>query len=346
MQNMRNLRKTLFVLLLSTWMLLPALSEAQYMTNGKDIFRVQSGETLGKKILALNFYQASHFREDEQRGGGTRVNSFTTMAITGTYGLFNSLDVIAEFVPWQDDYTATVWGPLGDTRLGLKWRIPQYFGDNMHVGLLGFTVLPTADQHRIPFEQYSSSGTSFGGKLLYSWDTQLGAVPFKLYLNGGYMLWNGDDDDNPIPLDNKDQVLLGVGTKFSFRKIVLMAEYTREQFVETDSLASKEQAQRFNVGIKVPAPFGLTLDLGYEQTLSDDDPSTPFVADYHDWKIIAAIKKVFFFNEDEERRKRMMLLERIRQEEEQRLKSIEEERKDVEQEIEDLKKLIEEGDEE
>ncbi|OQY29100.1 MAG: hypothetical protein B6244_05165 [Candidatus Cloacimonetes bacterium 4572_55] len=315
---------------------------AQYMTHGKDLFRVQSAETIGQKVLSLNFYQASHFRKDHDKDTeGGRVNSFTTVAVTGTYGLLKAVDLAVEFVPWQDDYTSAIWGPIGDTRIGLRYGIPQYFGKNNYVGLTGFAVLPSADQHPIPFEPYSGSGASFGAKILYTWDAKPKNSHLKLYGNAGYMKWNGDDDDNPIPLDNKDQILLGMGAKFSFRKVVLMAEYTRENFIETDSLASKEQSQRLSIGSRFPIPFGLTLDLGYEQSLSDDDPGTPLVADYHDWKIIASIKKVFFFNKEEQRRKRMLLLERIRQEEEQRLKSLEEDRRKVEEDIEELKRLIE-----
>ncbi len=336
--------KRFFIVLGLISLLMPAGLEAQYMTTGKDIFRVQSGETIGKKTLALNFYQATHCREDKRPSGASRVNSFTALAMTVTYGLLNSIDLAVDLVPWQDDYSSTVWGPLGDTRLGLKWRIPQYFGENMHVGLTGFVFFPTAKQHRIPYEQYSASATSFGGKLLYTWDTKLGSSHTKFYLNGGYMKWNGEDDDNPIPLDKKDQILIGLGTKFSVRKVVLMAEYTREQFTETDSLSSKEQAHRFNVGLKFPFIYGLSLDLGYEHSLSADDPATPFVADYHDWKFIVSLKKMYFFNKDEERRKRLMLLERIRQEEEERLKALQEEREKVEEDIDDLKRIIEEGD--
>ncbi len=331
-------RIKLLVLITILW---AATAQAQYLTTGKDIFRLQSGENMGKKIVALNAYWASAYEQLELSTGEKYTQAYRTLAITGAYGLTNSIDVLVEATPWQTDEKVDTFGPMGDTRFGVKWGIPQYFGKNIHVGLLGLVVLPTAKAHPIPAEAYSGSGTSFGSKLLYSWDTHLGA-PCKLYVNAGYMKWSSNSDDYPLPMESKNQILLGAGIKLSMRKIVLMAEYSRENFIEADSLSGGEQSQRFAIGMRFPIGGGLTLDLGYEADLSKDDPNTAFVADDHDSKIIVSFKKFWFFNKDEKRRQRLMLLERLKSEEAQRLKSLEQDREKVEEEIDALKKLIQE----
>ncbi len=175
---------------------------------------------------------------------------------------------------------------------------------------------------------------------------ELGGIPTKFYANLGYQKWSSDDD---TPFEKSDQMLIGAGIKMALRKMVFMTEYTREQFVETENAAketvieSSEQPQRMAVGVRFPLSQTISLDLGYQMNLAEDDSNTPFVGDYHDWKVIAAFKKVFYFEMDEEKRNRMILMERIRQEEAERLQSLEKERQSVEDEIDALKRLIEEG---
>lgn len=321
--------------------LCPIYGYSQFMTNGKDLFRVQSGETVGRKTLAFNLAYSSTFQDSAMVGGSERLSSFNTMTVSATYGLINRFDVMLEVTPWQNDFVSNAGNPLGQTRIGFKWELPQQFGRNIHFGVQGFGIHSPIDRMSVPFEQYASDGLAYGGSLLNALDLKVWGVPTKTYLNFGYVLWPRPDDSL---FDKTDQILIGGGIKLAFRKMVLLAEYSREQFVETNEVMSgKEQPSRLALGARLPVSQTVSIDLGYQFNMAKDDGATPYPGEYHDWKFMAAFKKVFFFEMDEEKRNRMLLMERIRQEEAERLQSLEKERKEVEDEIDKLKRLIEEG---
>ena len=335
---MHHRLQMVFLILL---LFLPQLCNAQYFTQGKDLIRAFTPETVGRKALSLNLGLSTAYRQVDITDQTSELISSNHLTVSAVFGLTNWMDIMAEITPWQDDYTSEIAGPIGANRVGLKLKLPQHFGRNIYFGLLGTFIHSPADIYHSPIEEFSVSGTGFSGSVLHALDIKPGGIPIKLYANGGYQIWN-DSGDQPLPFDKFDQILISGGIKVSFRKLVLMAEYSREQFVESDSLSSSEQSQRVIGSFRLPLSKSISLDLGYQKNLSKDDKETPFFADYYDWRFIVGLKKIFYFEMDEEKRNRMLLMDRIRQEESERLKSLEQERKETEKEIDELKKMIQE----
>ena len=118
------------------------------MYGGRGLLRVFTAEPLGRS----QFFVHSSFMAylDPSKRGGQTLGKDYTINLGFTLGLTHSLEVTLQAVPYQDDQDH-VWGPPGDTRLGLKLALPVRLG-GISTGLYGFTVLPTAKTSNVPYE--------------------------------------------------------------------------------------------------------------------------------------------------------------------------------------------------
>lgn len=262
---------------------------------GRGLMRVFTAEPLGGKQIFLNSYFQTFLEPPKKR---SNLGKDHTLSLGITLGLSNSLEFSLHVVPYQDDQLHA-WGPPGDTQLGLKLALP-FAGAGLSTGLRGFVNLPTAKNHNVQFEPYSSGNVGAGlqGLLTVDMTESFPLVPLKAYLNFGYYDHTLDRD---FFVDDEDQYLLGAGLKFPIRSITFYTEYTGEIFAHNKLLSYAENSTRVSQGMKVLGPWNLIMDLAVDVGLDKpaslrSDPT--FQKDYADWKVILGINYQMAFNRD------------------------------------------------
>lgn len=268
-------------LLLLILLVSPAVGQTTY-SGGRGLLRVFSAETVQAGSVFLNSYYLSFFSGDE-----TTLGRDQTWAIGLTYGLSDNLELTAQLTPYQDDQEHN-WGPPGDTEIGIKWRAPLPTR-GVKLGLRGRLTLPTAQNHNLPYEPFSSDNVSWAAMALFTIDfTQFrNATPLKLYANVGYLDHN---IANPFSSRATDQMLLGVGFKIPLRPFILYTEYSGEIFVNNAAMGFWKNSMRLTQGVKFRAPFAIIVDLAVDIGLSSASDSSPEpLHDYADWKLIGGL---------------------------------------------------------
>lgn len=264
---------------------------------GRGLLRVFTAEPLGRS----QFFVHSSFLTylDPSKRGGKTLGKDYTINLGFTLGLTHSLEATLQAVPYQDDQRH-VWGPPGDTRLGLKLALPVRAG-GISTGLYGFTVLPTAKNSNVPYEPYSSGELAAGmmGLATIDMTQSFPLVPLKLYLNFGYL---AHDLKGSLFASEKDQYLFGAGLKFPIRSFVLHTEYTGEVFANNDTVTFAENSTRLTQGVKFLGPWNLIVDLAADLGLhkpSGAPVSAAYQKDYADWKVILSVNYQFGGREEE-----------------------------------------------
>ncbi|MGH7496988.1 MAG: hypothetical protein ACREOO_31955 [bacterium] len=278
--------------LLTATLGLAALASAQTtMYGGRGLLRVFTAEPLGRS----QFFVHSSFLTylDPTKRGGKTLGKDYTINLGFTWGLTHSLEATVQAVPYQDDQLH-VWGPPGDTRVGLKLALPARLG-GISTGLYGFTVIPTAKNSNVPYEPYSSGKLAVGmmGLATIDMTQSFPLVPLKLYLNFGYL---AHDLRGSLFASEKDQYVFGAGIKFPIRSFVLHTEYTGEVFVSNDSVAFAEGSTRLTQGIKFLGPWDLIVDLAADLGLhkvAGTPVSAIYQKDYADWKLVLSLNYQF-----------------------------------------------------
>lgn len=287
---MKRLTLLSFVLLASLQTVAPVAAQTT-IYGGRGLMRVASAEPIGRSQFFANTYFQTFLDPSKRRGS---LGKDHTLTMGFTVGLSHSLELTLLATPYQDDQQH-VWGPPGDTHIGLKLALPLKFG-GVSTGVRAFAVLPTAKNANVPYEPFSSGKLGAGAQALVTVDmTQsFPLVPLKLYLNFGYMDHMLNDS---FFTAEQDQFLYGVGVKFPIRSLVFHTEYTAEVFANNANLTFAENSSRISQGVKFLGPWDIILDLTAEVGL--DQPATIVGApqyyqkDYADWKVIVGFNYQF-----------------------------------------------------
>lgn len=309
---MRSIR---FVLAIATLFLSTSLLYSQTTTcGGRGMLRVFSARTVQPSSFHINGYFLTFLIDDLPVG----LSKDHTVNLGLTYGLSRHLELTAQIVAYQDDQRH-VWGPPGDTQLGLKLHLPlstSTFG----TGLRGYVIFPTAKNHDVPYEPFSSGEIAWGvtGLLTLDMTHTFPLFPLKIYANVGYL----DHDVSTLFGDEiTDQLILGFGFKFPISSLIFYTEYTGEIFFNAPHVDFMNNSMRVTQGVKFVGPFNLVLDFAFDVGLSEDLNAFP-VKKYADWKVIAGINYQFVqggrydrdgrLSEDERRRQDADLIEQIK----------------------------------
>ncbi len=259
---------------------------------GRGLLRVSSAEPLsGSKFHANSYIQTFITNNNPQ---STSLGKDYTFSIGLTYALGKHTELTAQIVPYQDDQQ-NIWGPQGDTQIGIKYHFP-FSSNNVLTGVRGFLILPTAREHNVPFEPYSSGKVALGAQALFTFDMteSFPIAPLKFYANIGYI----DHNVRDILLRNdQDQALLGVGLKFPIGTLIFFTEYTAELFVHFDALRFSENPQRLTQGVSLLGPWNLVFNIAadFDLSSSNDIPGTFYGKDYADWKLSIGANYQFNF---------------------------------------------------
>lgn len=318
-----------------------AYSQTTY-TGGRGMFRVYSANTVKPGVLYSNFFsQAFLFRESSAPLGKDYTLSFGF-----TYGISNYVELTAQIVGYQDDQKG-IWGPPGDTQIGMKLQLP-FSSSSVMTGLRGFLSLPTAKHHNVAFEPYSSNQVAWGimGLLTLDMTDTFPLFPFKFHSNFGYL----DHNISTFFTDRiNDQILLGLGFKFLIKSVILYTEYTAEIFYNNPKVNFRSNSMRLTQGIKFPWILNLIFDVGVDIGLHRQVGNLPAsVHEYANWKVIIGTSYVFtsrsikkrpsLAKKDLELDKEM--IEEIRKKREKAAKELEEIRKKLKKENENKKKKL------
>ncbi len=263
---------------------------------GRGLLRVQSAETIGRRTFYLNSYFGTFLLRRPQQ---TTLGKDHTLTIGLTYGFSSLLEVTALLTPYQDDQQ-NVWGPPGDSQIGLKFRTP-FSSNSILTSIWLFARIPTGKIANVPFEPYSSGKLGAGAMAILTLDMteSFPLFPLKAHVNFGYMDHNLKD---PLFNDPEDQFYIGAGFKFPIRSTILYTEYTAEVFVNNPVITQYNQnSQRLTQGVKFLGPKNLIFDIAMDFSLSKkpENPDGVFLKEYASWKFYVGINYQFFFDRSE-----------------------------------------------
>jgi hypothetical protein len=306
------------------------------LRGGRGLWYVSSAETVGWANLYVNGLFRGYYVKEENATVLTKDQSFF---LNVTYGLSNSIEFVLNTVPYQDDQRS-IWGPPGDTRAGLKVRLP-FSGKIFHTGLQGFVILPTAKNANVPFEPFSSGKVGAGAMALFTVDLapSLPLFPIKFHTNVGYIDHSLNDSFFSAKID---QLFVGFGLKFPLRSTVLYSEVSGEFFINnSEQVKFSENSIRVTEGIRFLGPMGLVVDIGADIGVSSD-PSFPFNSfqkEYANWRVQIGVTYSHSFAEYFRKRDRLARQRRL--EEEAKLRRIKEQRERAGEDLEKMKKALE-----
>ncbi|MDQ7052338.1 MAG: hypothetical protein Q9P14_05405 [candidate division KSB1 bacterium] len=304
---------------------------------GRGLLRVQSAETIGRRTFYLNSYFGTFLQAKPQQ---TTLGKDHTLTIGLTYGFSPLLEITALLTPYQDDQQH-VWGPPGDSQLGLKFRTP-FSGSSIITSVWLFTRIPTAKVANVPFEPYSSGKLGAGAMAIMTLDMteSFPLFPLKAHLNFGYMDHNLKD---ALFNDPEDQFLLGAGFKFPIRSTIVYTEYTAEVFANNPVITQFNQnSQRITQGLKFLGPKNLIFDIAVDFSLSKkpDNPDRVFLKEYASWKFYVGINYQFFFDRSE---RGLVTRHRSRNDKAQKLElppEVNERRQQIQDELKKMEKTL------
>ena len=250
--------------------------------------RTFTAETVGKSQFFISSFFQTFFIPTEKRSSA--LGKDHTLSLGFTLGLNHSMELTILAVPYQDDQQH-VWGPPGDTQIGLKATLPVRLGA-IATGVRGYVSIPTAKNHNVRFEPYSSDkvGAGLVGIVTADMTESFPLVPLKLNFNFGYMdhSLNGN-----FFIDEEDQFILGAGLKFPIRSFILYTEYSGEVFANNAAITYAENSTRITQGLKFLGPwnmiFDCAVDIGLDQPLSPEQRASIYQKDYADWKVILGV---------------------------------------------------------
>jgi|Deesub1362B_J571_1020462.scaffolds.fasta_scaffold00715_11 hypothetical protein len=282
--------------------LVPELAQAQIsLHGGRGLLRVQDGQVVGKGDLYVSAYGSAYFK---------KVNGLAKdyhFSLVATYGLSYFTELVSRLVLYQDDQ-AHIWGPIGDTEIGIKIRIPTGLQQFWALSFQNTVILPTAPNHNVQYEPYTSEYVTWKPGLNTSLDfLNVSAVPFKIYANAGLI-------DRHLTLKNlfaarDDQYYLAAGIKFSLGNVVLYGEYYTEQFLNRKTeLTFEQNYQVATTGLTFLGPYNLILTIAGEFNTMKVVPESFFrPKDIAKWKIWVGITKYVsvgkYLSETAERRR-------------------------------------------
>ena len=309
------------------------------LTGGKGILRLYEAETVTPGRLYLN-PSLSYFAV--KMADANALAKDLTLQIGVTCAFTRRFEAFLNVVPVQTDQQH-LWGPLGDTRLGVKYNLLRRGRWQPAVAV---TVdFPTACVHPIPFEPYADDALGHTLFAITSVDLPpvLGA-PLKAAVNLGYRT---QDARRPLFSDQTDQLIGGAGLKWLIKSTLFYSEVTGEIFIRQPAVTFRQNSLRFSQGVKFLGRGGLIFDAAADVELGRYRPAPKEMtaqprrwADYADWKLILGVtyRATVWRGLDEGRR-----LDRMQRSEDQKnLEQIREKRQKVNKELEELKRRLEE----
>lgn len=333
--------KTISIVILSLICFVQMSSAQTSKFGGKGLFRTLSAETVGTGNLYVNGYFSSYVQKAEEN----ILAKDHSLSVGVTFGFMKHLETSLNIVPYQDDQHS-IWGPPGNTRLGLKYHLP-FSSPGFHIGLNQFFVFPTAQTDNIAFEPFSSGKVAWGSQLLMtmSLENMMPMMPIKIHANIGYL----DHDMGDLFFKSEiDQMLIGLGVVFPIRSFQLFTEYSAEVFINEASVDFSQNSMRLTQGFKFLGPkaiiFDVIFDLGLtnndllETVKAAQDSISPFLKEYADWKFTIgatyrfSFKKLFDKSEKVERKKE--------DEEKRKLQRIQRKRENAAKDLESMKQIL------
>jgi len=254
------------------------------LAGGRGTLRVQAAETVPTGTFVFNSYALTFSRG----GSSSRVYNHT-WTVSATYGLARALELTTQFVPYQDDQEHKVGRP-GDVQLGIKWQTP-WAGRRVRTALQGVLKLPTAANHNVPFDPFSSNRISWGIMGIASLHLP-GLIPLKVNMNIGYLDHNVG---TILPTKSTDQLILRLGFKIPVRAVIFYSEYSAEIFFNNSAVSFRDNSMRLTHGFKFRMPLRLVLDVGADIGFSHDLKTyPPPLHEYADWKLFGGLTYTFF----------------------------------------------------
>jgi len=263
-----------------------------------------------------------------------------TLRFNITWGISPVFELILHTVPYQDNQR-DLWGPIGDTMIGLKASIPRREGI-LQWGFLAMVNLPTAPQHNIPFEAFSidAPGWALAGLMNIDLKNTRLQVPVKLCFNAGYRDLDWHDR---FFIARPDQMIAGAGFKFPVRSLLLYSEVTGELFINNTRRVPFEQNNiRLSQGVRFLAYNHFVIDAAADVRIGRKIPGTrvddPFLKDYADWRILLGLSyrlNLYTYRSAADRAS----LKRQKEEKKQ-MDDLRRQREKVGQELEDFRKSI------
>jgi len=307
-------------------------------SGGRGVYRTLSAETVGSANVYVNAYFSSYFKKERE----SMMIKDHTLTTGFTFGLFKHFETTLGIVPYQDDQRS-IWGPPGDTRLGIKYHFP-YLNSAIQVGWYNFFIFPTARYANISYEPFSSGKFAWGTQFLttLSFENVLPMLPMKMHFNAGYLDHNLGDQFFASEID---QMLLGASVVFPIRSFQVFTEYTAEVFVNTSDLDFMQNSMRVTQGFKFLGPKNFVYDLIFDVGLTQEDSLTianaaisPLAKDYADWKVTVGVSyrfslKRLFDRSDEQAKAR-------ESEEQKKLDKIKEKREQATKDLESMKEVL------
>ena len=286
------MRKTTFLFYLAIAFLIFSGYSVSYpqiaLQGGRGLMRVQDAETVSKGDLYLGGFGSTYLKKSD--GSLAKDYHFT---LNVTYGFSSVLEFSSRLVLYQDDQRH-IWGPIGDTELGLKFRIP-ISSRLFNLALRNYFVLPTAPIHNVAYEPLSWDHVTWSPGVLASLDfVDAFYIPFKLYANVGLL-------DRYFRIHNIfgesiDQYYLGAGIKLSVRNTILFWEYYTEQFLNQKSVPFSANYQIATQGIAFVGPYNLIATIAGEINLANTEEQKRYLGKkLADWKVWIGLTKYFSF---------------------------------------------------
>lgn len=254
------------------------------VNGGRGLFRITSAETINPGNLYISSFGSAYLRKS-----GSSLAKDYHMSVVFTYGIFSFLEFDTRFVAYQDDQSH-IWGPIGDTQLGLKLKIPIE-SRFIALGVGSKVIFPTAPDHNVPYEAFSADGIGWTPEAYATFNlTDLFLYPLKLYLNTGYM-------DHKL-LDgmfaNKiDETYFDFGLKFPVKSTIVYWELDSRQLIHrSHEVAFQENWIYSHQGIVFVGPYNLIMNASLDWNLTKDDPATTYQPkEYARWKLWLGVTK-------------------------------------------------------
>ena len=329
----------LIIFLILSFLVIPRAEAQVTIYGGKGLLRIQDAEPLTAGRLVINpSYLGFYTSEGNSSAEDHNLNIGLSMGLSKKFELF------AQLVPYQDDQKH-VWGPVGDTRVGLKFHRPspnRFF----QWGILGFAKFPTAINHNVRFEPYSTNDPGWALMGLWNFDFKntASAVPLKFSFNIGYMDHSWYDR---YFSEKKDQLIGGFGFKFPIRSSILYSELSGELFINnTETVPMSYNSMRVTQGLRFVGPWDIVMDIAFDYglntkpTILEQSKHPEFIKRYADWKIVLglSVRHTFFRVLTPEEK----LIKQQKEEELRKMEAIRKKREKVSKELEEMREKLQE----
>jgi len=361
-----------------------SLAQAQLPNAYPDLIHVQTARTLNPGALtingSMNFYtKAGEFIGETKPVDFSAVNYWLVAGnAIFSYGIVDHFDASLGIRVYQDTHRSNESNIPGDLFLTLRAGSFAFGRDHFNQAFLISTRFPVAEQHNYLYAEYASGAIEYGFMYSVSFysDKYLRDRYFNLHFNVGY--WNHNEAGQTFSFENdteykaghnSQEFRMGLASIFPSRLFDYRLELTGMIYIKKPEgfIYSAGEWLVLTPSIKYKMAPWVALDLGMDFRLSPDREWTtenipkPSNLDlpktYPPWKVqlganfvLNLKEKTIVTAEDverEEAREKIELFEQILDERE-KAKEVEKElenlkkiRKEAEEEIEELKKILE-----